>query len=72
MEVDDDNEGTQRVKRVPDFGIEVDFEVLTEDDRKVCSCGAVYLALLATNSSYIGYIGRDVERSRRRDCEGHG
>ncbi|KAI0808015.1 condensin complex subunit SMC1 [Fomes fomentarius] len=34
MEVDDDDEGTQRVKRVPDFGIEVDFEMLTEDDRE--------------------------------------
>ncbi|RDX49778.1 cohesin complex subunit psm1 [Lentinus brumalis] len=32
MDVDDDEEGTQRVKRVPDYGIEVDFEALGEVD----------------------------------------
>ncbi|RPD71420.1 condensin complex subunit SMC1 [Lentinus tigrinus ALCF2SS1-7] len=32
MDVDEDDEGTQRVKRVPDYGIEVDFEALGEVD----------------------------------------
>ncbi len=35
MDVDDDEEGTQRVKRVPDYGIEVDFEALGEVDPDV-------------------------------------
>ncbi|OSD08222.1 cohesin complex subunit psm1 [Trametes coccinea BRFM310] len=34
MEVDEDEEGTQQVKRVPDFGIEVDFETLDDDERE--------------------------------------
>ena len=35
MDVDEDDEGTQRVKRVPDYGIEVDFEALGEIDADV-------------------------------------
>ncbi|KAH9884117.1 cohesin complex subunit psm1 [Cubamyces lactineus] len=34
MDVDEDEEGTQQVKRVPDFGIEVDFESLDDDERE--------------------------------------
>ena len=37
MDVDEDDEGTQRVKRVPDYGIEVDFELLSNDEREVHS-----------------------------------
>ena len=35
MDVDEDDEGTQRVKRVPDHGIEVDFDGLKDEDREV-------------------------------------
>ena len=38
MDVDEDEEGTQQVKRVPDFGIEVDFESLDDDEREVSCC----------------------------------
>ncbi|EIW51887.1 cohesin complex subunit psm1 [Trametes versicolor FP-101664 SS1] len=34
MDVDEDEEGTQQVKRVSDFGIEVDFDSLDEDERE--------------------------------------
>ena len=36
MDVDEDEEGTQRPKRVADFGIEVDFDSLDDDEREVC------------------------------------
>jgi len=38
MDVDEEDEAgqsTQRPRRVPDFGIEVDFDALGEDERKV-------------------------------------
>ena len=35
MDVDEDEQGTQRVKRVPDYGIEVDFDSLSDGDRDV-------------------------------------
>lgn len=35
MDVDEDEEGTQSIKRVPDYGIEVDFSTLDEDEREV-------------------------------------
>lgn len=35
MDVDEDEEGTQQVKKVADYGIEVDFESLDEDEREV-------------------------------------
>lgn len=38
MDVDEDEEGTQQVKRVPDFGIEVDFESLDDEEREVSCC----------------------------------
>ena len=34
-DVDEDEEGTQSIKRVPDYDIEVDFSLLDEDDREV-------------------------------------
>jgi structural maintenance of chromosome 1 len=33
MDIDEDEDGTQRPKSVPDYGIEVDFDLLDEDDR---------------------------------------
>jgi hypothetical protein len=35
MDVDDDEDGTQQPRRVQDYGIEVDFESLDDDDREV-------------------------------------
>lgn len=37
MDVDEDEDATQRPKEVQDFGIEIDFETLDEDDREVRS-----------------------------------
>ena len=37
MDVDEDDEGSQQVKRVSDFGIEVDFSSLDEEDLEVSS-----------------------------------
>jgi len=36
MDVDEDEDATQRPRRVPDYGIEVDFDKLDEDEREVC------------------------------------
>lgn len=36
MDVDEDEEGAQAIKRVPDYGIEVDFSTLDEEEREVC------------------------------------
>ena len=41
MDVDEDEQGTQRVKRVPDYGIEVDFDSLSDADRNV-RCPHIY------------------------------
>jgi structural maintenance of chromosome 1 len=35
MDVDEDEDGTQQVKKVPDYGIEVDFEGLDDEERQV-------------------------------------
>ena len=35
MDVDEDDSGTQRPKSVSDYGVEVDFETLDEEDREV-------------------------------------
>jgi structural maintenance of chromosome 1 len=35
MDVDEDEEGSQHAKRVPDYGIEVDFSALDDDEREV-------------------------------------
>jgi structural maintenance of chromosome 1 len=36
MDVDDDDDGTQQPRQVQDYGIEVDFDSLTEEERAVC------------------------------------
>ncbi|KAJ6560360.1 condensin complex subunit SMC1 [Mycena capillaripes] len=41
MDVDDDEDGTQQPRRVQDYGIEVDFEALDDDDREDGSADAV-------------------------------
>lgn len=35
MDMDDDENGTQRPRNVPDYGIEVDFEELDDEEREV-------------------------------------
>ena len=35
MDVDEDDEGSQDIKRVPDYGIEVDFSSLDDDEKEV-------------------------------------
>jgi structural maintenance of chromosome 1 len=35
MEVDEDEDGTQRPRKVQDFGIEVNFDSLDDDEREV-------------------------------------
>lgn len=35
MDVDEDDEGTQHAKRVSDYGIEVDFSLLSEEEKEV-------------------------------------
>ena len=35
MDVGDDDDGTQQVRKVADYGIEVDFESLDDDERQV-------------------------------------
>jgi hypothetical protein len=39
MDVDEEEEGdtTQRLKKVPDYGIEVDFDILSANEREVCA-----------------------------------
>ena len=43
MDVDDDEDGTQRPRRVNDYGIEIDYRLLDDDEREVL--------LLMTSSS---------------------
>lgn len=35
MDVDDDDDGTQKPRRVPDYGIEVDYDLLDDEEREV-------------------------------------
>ena len=37
MDVDDDEDGTQKPRRVSDYGIEVEFELLDDEEREVSS-----------------------------------
>ena len=43
MDIDDDEDGTQRPRRVNDYGIEIDYRLLDDDEREVL--------LLMTSSS---------------------
>lgn len=45
MDVDEDDDGTQHAKRVLDYGIEVDFSQLEDDEREVYT-NSHYLRLL--------------------------
>jgi hypothetical protein len=65
MDVDDDD-GTQRPRQVQDYGIEVDFDNLTEEERAVCN------VLTVENWNLIfplGQFSRDRCRVRCASCE---
>ncbi|EMD32195.1 hypothetical protein CERSUDRAFT_118824 [Gelatoporia subvermispora B] len=57
MDVDEDEEGTQHVKRVADYGIEVDFSGLDEDEREDGSSEA-----LAEMDTSITKLNTEIER----------
>jgi len=57
MDVDDDENGTQQVKRIPDYGLVVDFESLDEDEREDGSAEA-----LAEYDSSITKLTAEIER----------
>ena len=43
MDVDEDEDGTQQVKKVPDYGIEVDFEGLDDEEEVALLEGDAFL-----------------------------
>lgn len=49
MDVDEDDEGTQRTKRVQDYGIEVDFSSLEDDEREEV-CPVLFVMCLITQT----------------------
>ncbi|KZT66248.1 cohesin complex subunit psm1 [Daedalea quercina L-15889] len=57
MDVDEDEEGSQHVKRIPDYGIEVNFDSLDDDEREDGSAEA-----LAEIDSQISKVNSDIER----------
>lgn len=66
MDVDGPESGTQTVFQANDYGVEVDFDELDEDEQEVCSPD---LGVLRTPSvlicSYIGWLGGDGRTSPR-------
>ncbi|KAI0962689.1 hypothetical protein AcV7_001479 [Taiwanofungus camphoratus] len=57
MDVDEEEDGTQHVKRIPDYGIEVNFESLDEDEQADGSAEAV-----AEFDSSIAKLNTEIER----------
>ena len=51
MDVDEDEDGTQRPKKVQDFGIEVNFEGLDDEEREVRTRLVYSIHRLATDPS---------------------
>jgi hypothetical protein len=51
MDVDEDEDGTQHPKKVQDFGIEVNFESLDDEEREVRMRHAYSIQRLATDLS---------------------
>ena len=67
MDVDEDEEGTQSIKRVPDYDIEVDFSLLDEDDREVRISSYQYLLSFHVYSSE--WLKRSRSRIQRPDSQ---
>ena len=57
MDVDEDDDGTQAPKRVPDYGIEVDFDSLENEDKD-----ADVNERLAELDATITKLNADIER----------
>lgn len=57
MDVDEDEDGTQAPKHVPDFGIEVNFETIDEDEREADPAEAV-----ADLDASITKLSADIEK----------
>ncbi|THH32095.1 hypothetical protein EUX98_g2090 [Antrodiella citrinella] len=57
MDVDEDEEGTQRPKRVQDYGIEVDFDNVDEDEREADPAEAI-----AELDASISKLAADIEK----------
>ncbi|KAJ7032498.1 condensin complex subunit SMC1 [Mycena alexandri] len=57
MDVDDDEDGTQQPRKVQDFGIEVNFDALDDDDREDGSADAI-----AEFDSEITKLNAEIER----------
>ena len=57
MDVDEDEDATQRPKAVADYGIEVDFESIDEDEREEDSAEAV-----ARYDKEVSNINSEIER----------
>jgi hypothetical protein len=55
MDVDEEEEGdmTQRLKKVPDFGIEVDFDILNANEREVSAFGSTCFDDIPRSFSYL-------------------
>lgn len=55
MDVDEEEEGdtTQRLKKVPDFGIEVDFDILSANEREVSAFDSVCSYGIPRSFSYL-------------------
>jgi len=54
MDVDEEDEGDtlQRLKKVPDFGIEVDFDILSANEREVSAFDRASFYLIPRSFSY--------------------
>jgi hypothetical protein len=65
MDVDDDD-GSQRPRQVQDYGIEVDFDSLTEEERTVCQ---FWRSRKLELDFFVGQFSRDCHRVRRANCE---
>jgi hypothetical protein len=61
MDVDEDEDGTQQVKKVPDYGIEVDFEGLDDEERQVN-----FIASMLMQEPYFAQMTGQLSRKSRR------
>jgi hypothetical protein len=55
MDVDEEEEGdaTQRLKKVPDYGIEVDFDILSANEREVSAFNSACFYGIPRSFSYL-------------------
>lgn len=73
MDVDEEGDGTQPVRQSHDYGIEVDFGELEDDEREVCDCPFFWQQVLmrfasgrfACKSCRVRRPNRKIERRHR-------